>query len=161
MSLRMQAAVLRFLETGETQPIGASTRRLDVRVMAATNRDLSAQIVKREFREDLYYRLNVLSIRVPSLRERPADIAPLLRHFLASYSHSYGASCPELTPGAEALLCAYPWPGNVRQLKNITERLVVRRAGQPITIHDLPPEILLADGASGPVAPSGKRFAGS
>jgi DNA-binding NtrC family response regulator len=145
MGMRMQAALLRFVESGETRPIGASkSHRVDVRLIAATNRDLYAQVAKREFREDLFYRLNVIQIRVPPLRDRAADIAPLLRHYLAWCSQEQGAPCPDLTPGAEALLCAYRWPGNVRQLKNIAERLVVRQRGVPIAIRDLPAEVLLA-----------------
>jgi DNA-binding NtrC family response regulator len=95
MSLRMQASLLRFVESGETQPVGASnSRHADVRLIAATNRDLFAQVAKREFREDLFYRLNVIQIRVPSLRDRAADIAPLLRHYLAWCSQEQGAPCP-------------------------------------------------------------------
>jgi DNA-binding NtrC family response regulator len=157
LNLAMQAALLRFLETGETQPIGASTcHRFDVRLIAATNRDLHTRIAKREFREDLFYRLDVLHIRVPSLRDRSADIAPLLRHYLAWCSQEQGAPCPDLTPGAEALLCAYPWPGNVRQLKNIAERLVVRQGGEPVRIRDLPAEILLATNGGARSSPAGR-----
>jgi len=150
MSLRMQAALLRFVETGESKPVGVTkSRHVDVRLIAATNRDLVAQIAKREFREDLFYRLNVIQIRVPSLRDRAADIAPLLRHYLAWCSQEQGAPCPDVTPGAEALLCAYTWPGNVRQLKNMAERMVVRQSGEAIKIRDLPAEILLATNADG------------
>ena len=155
MSMRMQASLLRFVETGETKPVGvAKSRHVDVRLIAATNRDLGAQIAKREFREDLFYRLNVIQIRVPSLRDRAADIAPLLRHYLAWCSQEQGAPCPDVTPGAEALLCSYPWPGNVRQLKNIAERMVVRQGGEAIKIRDLPAEILLATNASARLSPS-------
>jgi len=145
-----QAALLRFVETGESKPVGVTkSRHVDVRLIAATNRDLVAQIAKREFREDLFYRLNVIQIRVPSLRDRAADIAPLLRHYLAWCSQEQGAPCPDVTPGAEALLCAYTWPGNVRQLKNMAERMVVRQSGEAIKIRDLPAEILLATNADG------------
>jgi len=154
LGMRMQASLLRFVESGETQTIGAaSARHVDVRLIAATNRDLFAQIAKREFREDLFYRLNVIQIRVPSLRDRAADIAPLLRHYLAWCSQEQGAPCPDVTPGAEALLCAYPWPGNVRQLRNIAERLVVRQGGEPIKIRDLPAEVLLASHPSSRSSP--------
>jgi DNA-binding NtrC family response regulator len=145
MSLRMQAVVLRFVETGEIQQIGASIyARVDVRLIAATNRDLQVQIAQREFREDLFYRLNVIQIRVPSLRERPGDIGQLMRHYLTSCSQTHGVPRPELTPAAEALLRAYRWPGNVRELKNVAERLVVRLNGEPVTERDLPTEVLSA-----------------
>jgi DNA-binding NtrC family response regulator len=155
MSLRMQAVVLRFVETGEVQPIGASTDgHVDVRLIAATNRDLRAQVAQREFREDLYYRLNVVQISVPPLRERGDDIGLLLRHFLTTCSDTHGIPAPALTPGAEAALCAYRWPGNVRELKNVAERLVVRQNGRPIAERDLPVEILSEHRTVPPAAPS-------
>jgi DNA-binding NtrC family response regulator len=142
MSLRMQAVVLRFVETGEVQPIGASSyMHADVRLIAATNRDLVTQIAGREFREDLYYRLNVVQIRVPALRERPTDVVPLMRHFLAVCSKTHGMPTPTLTPAVEAAFTAYRWPGNVRELKNVAERLVVKLNGAPIREHDLPREL--------------------
>src|ERR1043166_2699270 len=143
LSLHMQATLLRFIQTRNPPQIAAN-KSLDVRVIAATNRDLYAQTIKREFNEDLYYRLNVILIRVPPLRARTADVLPLLRDFLAAASQAHGAPCPELTPGAQALLSAYSWPGNVRQPKNIAAALVVRQEGQSVTIRDLPPEILRA-----------------
>jgi two-component system response regulator PilR (NtrC family) len=161
MSLRMQAVALRFVETGEVQPIGACAHgRVDVRLIAATNRDLRAQIAQREFREDLFYRLNVIQISVPPLRERARDIGALLRHFLSAGSEAHGVPRPSLTPEAEAVLCAYRWPGNVRELKNVTERLVVRLNGQPIRDRDLPEEVLAESRAvSAPAAPRGAAAA--
>ncbi len=143
MSLRMQTCVLRFVETGEVQPIGASTcSHADVRLIAATNRDLMAQISSREFREDLYYRLNVVQIRVPPLRQRADDIVPLMHHFLALCSHAHDLAQPELSARAAAALTAYRWPGNVRELKNVAERLVVKMMGKAIEDGDLPAEIV-------------------
>jgi DNA-binding NtrC family response regulator len=143
MSLRMQAVLLRFTETGEIQPVGADRPggRANVRLITATNRDLRAQIVDGKFREDLYYRLNVIQLRIPPVRERAEDVPLLLRHFLARASETHGMPCPELSPDAEAALQSYAWPGNVRELKNITERLVVRDLRRPITREDLPIEL--------------------
>jgi DNA-binding NtrC family response regulator len=143
MSLRMQAVLLRFTETGEIQPVGADrpAGRADVRLITATNRDLRGQIAEGKFREDLYYRLNVIQLRIPPLRERAADVPLLLRHFLQQASEAHRLPCPMLSADADAALQAYPWPGNVRELKNITERLVVRDVRRPITRDDLPIEL--------------------
>jgi len=142
MSLRMQAVLLRFTETGEVQPVGADrpAGRSDVRLITATNRDLRAQIGDGKFREDLYYRLNVIQLRIPPVRERASDIPLLLQHFLEQASIAHHLPCPRLSADAEAAFQAYPWPGNVRELKNITERLVVRDVRRPITRDDLPIE---------------------
>jgi two-component system nitrogen regulation response regulator NtrX len=145
MSLRMQALLLRFLETGEIQRVGSERieGRLDVRVIAATNRNLTERIENREFREDLYYRLNVLRLSIPPLRERGDDIAILLRHFLAECARLHGVEEPRLTPAAHDMLMRYRWPGNVRELKNVVERIIVRKRAQgEIGADDLPREIL-------------------
>ena len=144
MSLRMQAVLLRFSETGDVQPVGADrpSARANVRLITATNRDLRAQIVEGKFREDLYYRLNVIQLRIPPVREHPSDIPLLLRHFLEQASGAHRLPCPVLSPEAEAALRAYPWPGNVRELKNLTERLVVRDMNGPVMLDDLPAELL-------------------
>src|SRR5258708_2682208 len=133
MSLRMQAVLLRFTETGEVQPVGADrpAGRADVRLITATNRDLRAQIADGKFREDLYYRLNVIQLRIPPLRERATDVPLLLRYFLQQASEAHKMPCPVLSADAQAALQEYPWPGNVRELKNITERLVVRDVRRP------------------------------
>jgi transcriptional regulator with PAS, ATPase and Fis domain len=143
-SLRMQALLLRFLENGEIWRIGADRvqARSDVRVVAATNRDLADRIAQREFRADLYYRLNVLHIKIPPLRERREDIPLFLDHFFRAYSDQHLTPVPELTASARAALIAYDWPGNVRELKNLVERLVVRRRSGPIHEPDLPAEVL-------------------
>jgi transcriptional regulator with PAS, ATPase and Fis domain len=142
MSLRMQAVLLRFAETGEIQPIGSDsvTGRTDVRLITATNRDLRKQIEGGQFREDLYYRLNVIQIAVPPLRQRGEDVLLLLRYYLQRASEAHRLPVPELTADAERVLLEYPWPGNIRELKNMTERLVVRASTAPITPDDLPRE---------------------
>ena len=154
MSLRMQAVLLRFAETGEIQPVGADgvTFSTDVRIITATNRDLRDRITAGEFREDLYYRLNVITLRVPPLRDRAEDVRILLRHFLAQASAAHQRPVPELTAAAEQRLMAHRWPGNVRELKNVTERLVVRHSDGPITVEDLPLEVF-GDDASRSTAP--------
>jgi len=146
MSLRMQALLLRFLETGEVQRVGAERRTapVDVRVITATHRRLLDRIADKSFREDLYYRLNVVHIEVPALRERREDVPVLLRHFLTAFSETQGAPIPEVTPEALQELLAYPWPGNVRELRNIAERLVIRTRTGRITPDDLPHEIKMA-----------------
>ena len=143
-SLRMQALMLRFLENGEIWRIGADRMQTttDVRVVAATNRDLADQIAQREFRADLFYRLNVLHIKIPPLRERREDIPQFLEHFFRAYSQRHSTVVPELTAAARAALLAYDWPGNVRELKNLVERLVVRSRSSVVDEADLPVEVL-------------------
>jgi transcriptional regulator with PAS, ATPase and Fis domain len=143
-SLRMQALLLRFLENGEIWRIGADRMQAttDVRVIAATNRDLADQIAQREFRADLFYRLNVLHIKIPPLRERREDVPLFLDHFFRAYSQRHATAIPELTTAAHAALMAYDWPGNVRELKNLVERLVVRTRSGAVDEGDLPPELL-------------------
>jgi transcriptional regulator with PAS, ATPase and Fis domain len=146
MSLRMQALLLRFLETGEIQRVGSDRvdGRLDVRVIAATNRDLSARIESREFREDLYYRLNVIRLSIPPLRERRDDIDMLLQHSLAETARAHGVAAPRLSPAARDVLVNYRWPGNVRELKNVVERLIVRhRSTRDVVPDDLPREVVM------------------
>ena len=124
----MQAVLLRFTETGEIQPVGADapTGHTDVRLITATNRDLRQRIADGLFREDLYYRLNVIQIRIPPLRERGSDILLLMDHYLAQAAQSHRLRQPGLTPAAAELLMAYQWPGNVRELRNVAERLVLQ-----------------------------------
>ncbi|MGH2399842.1 MAG: sigma 54-interacting transcriptional regulator, partial [bacterium] len=154
MSARMQAVLLRFTETGEIQQVGADkpAGRVDVRLITATNRDLPAQIASGAFRQDLYYRLNVIHISVPPLRERGDDIMPLVRYYLERAAIAHRMPVPSLDPDAAQLLVAYAWPGNVRELKNITERLVLQEAHGPITAYRLPPEIRGVEAAQIPVA---------
>ncbi len=150
MTTRMQGVLLRFLETGELQRVGAerSLRRVNVRVITATNRDLQKEMAAGTFREDLYYRLNVIRIHVPPLRERREDILVLFEHFLEAYSREYGVASRMLTPEAAIVIRDYRWPGNVRELKNIVEQLVVKAPGAPIGLHDLPLELIPATGMS-------------
>ena len=163
MSLRMQALLLRFLETGEIQRIGSdrACTRVDVRVVAATNRRLLDRIAAGEFREDLYYRLDVIHIVVPPLRDRRDDIPVLVQHFLEMYTKSHNVRTMTAAPETVAAMQAYHWPGNVRELKNVIERIVVRARKPIIALDDMPPEILLwssakpaaAAAAAAPAAP--------
>jgi transcriptional regulator with GAF, ATPase, and Fis domain len=143
MTPRMQAVLLRFLETGELQRVGADRAhtRVDVRVIAATNRDLVGQVATGGFREDLYYRLNVIRIHVPPLRERREDIPLLVEHFVALCSSHYGSARPVISREALDLLTAYDWPGNIRQLRNVTERALLRANGSVINAADLPADV--------------------
>jgi transcriptional regulator with GAF, ATPase, and Fis domain len=142
MSLRMQGMLLRFLETGELQKVGADRvgRRVNVRVIAATNRSLSEMVSQGLFREDLYYRINVINIHVPPLRERREDIPLLVDHFFENMGRGNG-SRPVITPEAYVALSEYPWPGNVRELANVIERMLVAGTGPEIGPDDVPIEI--------------------
>jgi len=142
MSLRMQGMLLRFLETGELQKVGADRvgRRVDVRVIAATNRSLPEMVAQGLFREDLYYRINVINIHVPPLRERREDIPLLVDHFFENMGRGNGTR-PVVTPEAYVALSEYPWPGNVRELANVIERMLVAGTGQAIGADDVPIEI--------------------
>jgi DNA-binding NtrC family response regulator len=143
MSLRMQAMLLRFLETGEIQRVGSDRALppLDVRVIAATHRNLAECVKDRTFREDLYYRLNVVHIEVPPLRDRRGDIPVLLRHFLTMFSTAHRLPVPEVAPDAMERLACYDWPGNVRELKNVAERLVVGSRTGRIERASLPSDV--------------------
>jgi transcriptional regulator with PAS, ATPase and Fis domain len=141
MTLRMQAMLLRFLENGEVHPVGsdAPATRVDVRVVSATNRDLVGMIDRGEFREDLYYRIKVTHLHVPSLRQRREDIRPLVEHTIARCGKSVAVD-----EAAMRLLEAYSWPGNVRELQNVVEQLVALASRDIITPDDLPPNIVVA-----------------
>jgi two-component system, NtrC family, response regulator HydG len=143
MSLRMQALLLRFLENGEIQRVGAdrAQARVDVRVIAATNRNLQTQMAERAFRDDLYYRLNVLHVAIPPLRERRDDVPLLVARFIPEFSERHELEPPCVPEEVLAKLTAYDWPGNVRELKNVIERLVVRNQSGTIALADLPREI--------------------
>jgi two-component system nitrogen regulation response regulator NtrX len=126
MSLRTQAKVLRSLDEQRFEPVGAGTSvQVDVRVVAATNKNLEEEIERGNFREDLFYRLNVIPFFVPPLRDRREDIPQLAEHFLAEFTTAYGRKPKELTPEAYRVLAEYHWPGNVRELKNLIERIVI------------------------------------
>jgi two-component system nitrogen regulation response regulator NtrX len=139
MSLKTQAKILRVLQEQQFQRVGGSrVLKVDVRVIAATNKDLASEIKKGTFREDLYYRLNVVPIEVPSLRERKDDIPLLADHFLDDCAIQNRSRRKHIDPEALDLLAAYPWPGNVRELKNLIERLVILVPGERITPDDIP-----------------------
>jgi transcriptional regulator with PAS, ATPase and Fis domain len=150
MTLRMQGLLLRFLETGELQKVGADriAGRVDVRVVAATNRNLRDMIGQGTFREDLFYRLNVIHLVVPPLRERREDIQQLVTHFLDRFTRHAGGPARTITPGAMAALLEYSWPGNVRELENVVERLVVTGRSEAIAPEELPLEIRTQRGIS-------------
>ena len=151
MSTRMQALLLRFLETGELQTVGgsrASGAVVDVRVITATNRDLSEAVTAREFRADLFYRLNVLCVNVPPLRNRGADVQALVEHYLDVFAGQHRTATPALSQAALDHLTAHTWPGNVRELKNVVERLVLRTTSAIVEPHHLPAEIIAAAAAA-------------
>jgi transcriptional regulator with PAS, ATPase and Fis domain len=143
MTMRMQGLLLRFMETGELQKVGADRTdgRVDVRVIAATNRSLRDMVAQGSFREDLFYRLNVIHLTVPPLRERPEDIPHLVQHFLERFTRSNGSLVKAVAPEAVKILTAYTWPGNVRELENVIERCVVTGRNEAITPDDLPMEV--------------------
>ena len=142
MTLRMQGLLLRFLETGELQKVGAdgAAGAVDVRVITATNRNLPEMIGQGQFREDLFYRLNVIHLHVPPLRERREDISVLADHFFRQLRRPTNGHLQQMAPEALSALTEYSWPGNVRELQNVIERLVVNRR-EVITLEDLPVEI--------------------
>ncbi|HEX6904595.1 MAG TPA: sigma-54 dependent transcriptional regulator [Thermoanaerobaculia bacterium] len=138
MSARTQAKVLRVLQNGEVEPVGAErTVTVDVRVVAATNRDLEAEIAAGRFREDLFYRLNVIPVRTPALREHLEDLPVLVDYFVRRYADQNNYKAKEFTPEAVAHLKALPWKGNVRELKNLVERLLILSPGDKVTREDV------------------------
>ncbi|MBL8140530.1 MAG: sigma-54-dependent Fis family transcriptional regulator [Acidobacteria bacterium] len=145
MSLRMQALLLRFLETGEIQRVGESREpvRVNVRVICATNRELPARVAAGDFREDLYYRLNVVNLHVPSLRERVEDLPELIEHFMAEFAERHRLPRPTIAEDARQRLLTHQWPGNVRELRNVIERMVVRAHGAIVHIGELPADVRL------------------
>ena len=144
MSLRMQALLLRFLETGEIQRVGSDRKvpSLDVRVIAATHQRLIDLVAEKTFREDLYYRLNVIHINVPPLRDRRDDVFILAKYFVQQFADSHRIEAPEFTAEAVDYLANYRWPGNVRELRNVAERLVLRCRAGVIAVDALPREIV-------------------
>jgi len=142
MSLKTQSKVLRVLEEQRVEPIGSNqAATVDVRVIAATNKKLEEEIARNAFREDLFYRLNVIPFYVPALRERTEDIPVLAAHFLDEFCEAYGKKPKEFSPTAMEVLLGYPWPGNVRELRNLVERLVIICPSPKIEPHHLPPEL--------------------
>ncbi|MFO7676730.1 MAG: sigma-54 dependent transcriptional regulator [bacterium] len=144
-SLAMQVKLLRVLQDREVCMVGDTRpRKADVRVIAATNKDLLTRVRKGAFREDLFFRLNVITIAVPPLRERVDDILLLARSFIERFSREYGRSAPRLTDAALAVLAGYAWPGNVRELENLVQRLIVMHEGDLIDVPDLPSHMRFA-----------------
>jgi transcriptional regulator with GAF, ATPase, and Fis domain len=143
MTSRMQGLLLRFLETGELQKVGSDRPcgRVDVRVVAATNRDLRGMLAEGHFREDLFYRLNVIHLVVPPLRERKQDIACLIEYFLQRFAQRGGSTVRGFSDEAMRALCDYPWPGNVRELENVIERVVVNIKSEIAGLSSLPAEV--------------------
>ncbi len=139
----IQAKLLRFLECGECLAIGETkTYQVDVRIIAATNTDLSHLVAKQEFRSDLYYRLNVVPLELPSLRHRSNDIEALINHFMTIMATTYAMETSTISKQALKALKAYSWPGNIRELRNICERLSILMAGKTIELENLPEEFL-------------------
>jgi DNA-binding NtrC family response regulator len=144
MSRAVQAKILRAMQSGEIRRVGDNrTMRVDVRIIAATNKDLAAAVGTGDFRDDLYYRLNTVLVEVPPLRERPEDIGPLVRHFLATLPIADRRE-REISPEALAVLRAYRWPGNVRELRNSIESMLILTSGPRLEVNDLPASILAA-----------------
>ncbi len=147
LPLAIQAKLLRFLENGECQAVGESqVERVDARIIAATNRDLYQQVREGKFREDLYYRLNVVPLQLPPLRQRRDDIAPLLLAFSRELAARHRLDPPMFDKKVVQRLESYPWPGNIRELRNLCERMVILHHSKTITQEMLPPE--LSNGSS-------------
>jgi two-component system response regulator AtoC len=152
LPIALQVKLLRFLQEEEVQPVGESKARpVDVRVIAATARDLETEVGAGRFREDLFYRLNVVRLEVPPLRDRPKDIPLLLDHFLARFRDTLGKPVVTVTDEALERLVAYPWPGNVRELENVIERAMILADGDRITTRELPESVssLVSPGTGG------------
>jgi two-component system nitrogen regulation response regulator NtrX len=159
MSAKTQAKVLRVLQEGEVERLGsARTIKVDVRVIAATNKNLEEEIEKGQFREDLYFRLAVILVVVPPLRERPQDIAPLVRHYMDFFSKENNTRPKRITSAALEALQRYRWKGNIRELRNTVERLIIMTGGDVIDVADLP-SVVRSPAAAGPPAFSSKSAA--
>ncbi len=150
MPLETQAKLLRVLETREVQPVGGNlTRKVDVRLVAATNRELRSLVNEGKFREDLLFRLQVVTLNLPPLRERPGDVPLLIDHFVSALAREHGRAVRGITPEARALLVRYPWPGNVRELRNALETMVLLARHDVLDAVDLPEHIQQAIGQPG------------
>ena len=154
MSPKTQAKVLRVLQEGEVERIGSSrTTKVDVRVIAATNKNLEEEIEKGNFREDLYFRLAVIPIHVPSLRERPEDIPLLVRHYMDYFCRENNTKPRRVTQAALEALQRYRWKGNIRELRNTVERLIIMSPGDTIDLADLPSSIRTPGASAAPASP--------
>ncbi|RKZ13336.1 sigma-54-dependent Fis family transcriptional regulator [bacterium] len=157
MSMKAQVKVLRVLQEGEFEPVGSTkSLQVDVRVIAATHQDLEQNVRDGSFREDLFFRLNVIPIEIPALREREGDVKTLVEHFVLEESRRHDLSMPLLTPAATQLLQAHTWPGNIRELRNVIERIVILHAGGEVGPQQLPTEIRgeVVRGSSAPTVSS-------
>jgi DNA-binding NtrC family response regulator len=154
MPLDMQVKLLRFLETREFMRVGGTAQiKLDVRVIAATNRDLVKAVEQGSFRQDLYYRLKVVTLHIPPLRERQEDIPLLVWSFIKAFSQEHQKPIQAILPEVMGHLKEYPWPGNVRELRNLMESMVVFARGETIGLNDLPAEIIASEKAKAGQAP--------
>ena len=161
LSADAQAKLLRAIEAHEIERVGGGKPiAVDVRIIAATNMDLERAVTEGKFREDLYFRLNVIPISLPPLRDRPSDIAPLVLHFSARYRTRTGRPAPLWSDEALQLLCAYRWPGNIRELANIVERLAILHAGAHVTAEDVN-AVLRVEHRSPPLTPTSSSSVGS
>ncbi len=167
MDLSLQTKLLRFLQTSTIQPVGATRpQRVDVRILCATNRDPAEEVKAGRFREDLFYRLHVVPIHLPALRERDADVAEIARHFLVDYARAEGKRFLRFDAAAEQVLMSHAWPGNVRELQNVVRNIVVLNDGELVTAAMLPPglgdgrmsSVDLAPQMSAPIRPDAPAF---
>jgi DNA-binding NtrC family response regulator len=150
MSLAMQAKLLRFIQYREIQRVGSpEVKRVEVRLIAATNRELRSEVLAGRFREDLYYRLSTIQVRVPPLKERPEDIPLLVQYFLKRSNAAYGKNLQGLTRRGQAALLRYPWPGNVRELENVVSGGALLASGEFVDLGDLPEQLTSAASAEG------------
>jgi two-component system response regulator HydG len=147
--LGMQVKLLRALQEGEIEPVGGSPTKTDFRLICATNRDLAVAVKENRFREDLFYRINVVPIRIPPLRDRIDDVPLLANHFLGMYGTRHGKAVESFDDSAIDLMLAYGWPGNVRELENAVERAVVLAKQPVLTANDLPAELRDPQAANG------------
>jgi two-component system response regulator HydG len=159
LSLPVQAKLLRALQDGTFEPLGGTrTLQSDCRIIAATNADLAQEVREGRFREDLYYRLNVISIRMPSLKERTGDVPLLAAHFLARYAARNNKAVEGFTPEAAQALQAWEWPGNIRELEHVVERAVVLASGHEIGLEQLPEHVRAACAAGAAADPGHVRI---
>jgi two-component system response regulator HydG len=159
MPLATQAKLLRVLETREVQPVGGNAvQKVDIRLVSATNRDLDLMVKEGTFREDLLYRLRVVTLRLPALRERKDDLPLLIEHFIAEFARTHGSAVRGITPEARTLLQRYEWPGNVRELRNVIENMVLLARGDMLEVGDVPEQV--KPGAPSPSGGGGYDLAG-
>ena len=150
MPLETQAKLLRVLETREVQPVGGNrVQKVDVRLVAATHRDLRERVKQGTFREDLLFRLQVVTIELPPLRDRPGDVPVLIDHFLGEFAREHGREVRGISPEARAILLRYDWPGNVRELRNALENMVLLSRSDLIDVDDVPEHVQQGSGGAG------------